>query len=92
MVMTNTIEKVAREISAQENCDICKPDYVCSLCETTARAALAAIMEDMREPSKAMLNAYYDKHPEFDLYVHDKLEALTRWQAMLSEYEKGALE
>ena len=90
--MTNTIEKVARalaEVDANHEVYHQRP-YM-----EWARAALAAVLEDMTEPSEAMDvagdNSFQWGGPTGAEWL-EAADSTECWQAMLSEYAKEALE
>ena len=95
--MTNTIEKITRAICGayDDICTGCPSNYPegCRCAQKAARAALAAVLEDMREPSGEMLHfgmAKTFQHRDGS-WPTDKSPEAYIWQAMLDQYSKESL-
>ena len=78
-------EKVARAILRADGSDIRDDDAVADYHLPAADAAIAAVLEQLKEPSEAMIGAAWDAAPEGSVDPCVR----TIWQAMLAAAKPG---
>lgn len=92
--MTDAIEKVARAIaSASDDYYFDKTGNLYPVYREMARAAIAAVLEDMREPSEIMreIASVWLGFNRNEARGEAEALRLSLWQAMLTQYAKEVL-